>query len=655
MCGFAGAIEFNQRADDWCNLLTSMAHTLKHRGPDSEGFWFDESVGIGLAHRRLAIMDTSDKGHQPMFSHSGRLVIAYNGEIYNFEMLRKSLPKKNTEWRGHSDTEVILESFEEWGVERSVEKFIGMFAFALWDRKEHTLYLYRDRLGIKPLYFTRNVNTLLFGSELKSLKTHPRFSNEIDRDVLDLYFRFNYIPDPFCIYKDVYKLNPGHYIKINIDEFQNSSSTPIPHPYWHAKKQTENSRNNIFTWTEDEAIDKLNLLLRDAVESRMISDVPLGAFLSGGLDSTTVVGIMQDLSNRPIKTFTIGFGEKEFNEAIQAQKVAKYLNTDHTELYVTPEIATSIIPRLPDIYDEPFADYSQIPTFLVSELTKNHVTVSLSGDGGDELFNGYKQYQASREIWKKIGWMPGWLQSSIAQVIRSINVKTWDKYLYKLSPLSTKYGSIGSFGDKILKFSDILPSQMPEQLYLNLISHWKTTDNLVIDGNAPTTVHDDESQWPTYNDFSLRMMYFDLISYLPGDILTKLDRASMAVGLEARVPILDHRVVEFAWSLPLSMKVKNGIYKWILRQVLHKYIPPQLMDYKKMGFTIPLDRWLRNELREWAEELINETRLKQEGILNYVPIKQKWQEHLSGTRNWQFHLWSVLMFQAWLKKNEVIR
>jgi len=651
MCGIAGAIEFNKRPDDWRNILTSMAKMLKHRGPDSEGIWFDESVGVGLAHRRLAILDTSEKGHQPMLSHSGRLVIAYNGEIYNFEMLKKSLSNKNIKWRGHSDTEVILESFEEWGVERSVEKFIGMFAFALWDRKEQTLHLYRDRLGIKPLYYTKNFNTLLFGSELKSLKTHPGFSNEINRDVLDLYFRFNYIPDPFSIYKDVYKLSPGHYIKIKIDEFQNSSFTPIPHAYWQAKKQTENSHNDIFTGTEDEAIDELNLLLRDAVEARMISDVPLGAFMSGGLDSTTIVGIMQDLSNRPIKTFTIGFGEENLNEAVQAKKVAEHLNTDHTEMYVTPDIAMSIIPKLSEIYDEPFADFSQIPTFLISELTRNHVTVSLSGDGGDELFHGYKLYHTGIEMWKKIGWMPGWLQSSMAQVIRGINVNTWDKYLYKLSPLSTEYGSRGSFGDKILKLSDILPFHTPEQLYLNLLSHWKKRDKLVVDGIAQTTVYEDESQWPIYNDFSLRMMYFDLISYLPSDILTKLDRASMAVGLEARVPILDHRVVEFAWSLPLSVKVKNGIYKWILHQVNHKYIPPKLMDYKKMGFTIPLDRWLRVEIKEWVEEQINETRLKQEGFLNYAPIKQKWEEHLSGTRNWQFQLWSVLMFQAWLENN----
>ncbi|UCH66680.1 MAG: asparagine synthase (glutamine-hydrolyzing) [Ignavibacterium sp.] len=651
MCGFAGAIEFNKQADDWRNQLISMASMLEHRGPDSEGIWFDESVGVGLAHRRLAIIDTSDKGHQPMISHSGRFVIAYNGEIYNFEILRKSLPNNNRVWRGHSDTEIILEAFEEWGVERSVEKFIGMFAFALWDRKEQALYLYRDRLGIKPLYFTRINNSLIFGSELKALKTHPLFPNEIDRDVLELYFRFSYIPDPYCIYTDVYKLKPAHYIKINVEEFQDSSSMTVPHAYWVAKEKTANGQKNLFDGTENEATELLNDLLRDAVEARMISDVPLGAFLSGGLDSSTVVSMMQALSSRPVKTFSIGFGEEEFNEAVQAKKIAGHLKTDHTELYVTPDVAMSVIPRLADIYDEPFADFSQIPTFLISELTRKSVIVSLSGDGGDEIFGGYKLYQAGKDFWKKVGRMPGWLQSSMANVINKTNVKTWDKYLNKFSSLSSEYGSAGGIGDKARKFADLLPSQTPEQLYLKLLSHWKDKDKLVIDGNAPVTVHSDESEWPAYKDISLRMMYFDLISYLPGDILTKLDRASMAVSLEARVPILDHRVVEFAWSLPLSMKVKKGTTKWLLRQVLNKYVPAQLMDYTKKGFTVPIDGWLRTDLKPWAEELLIETRIKEAGYLNYDSINQKWQEHLSGERNWQFHLWSVLMFQAWLEKN----
>jgi len=649
MCGLTGFWETTARRTkaDLCRTVQEMAGTLRHRGPDDGGEWAEARAGVALGFRRLAIVDLSPAGHQPMESASERYVIAFNGEVYNFEALRRELAGQGAAppFRGHSDTEVMLAAIEAWGLEAAVKRFVGMFAFALWDRQERVLHLVRDRLGIKPLYYGWAGDTLLFGSELKALRAHPAFRPEIDRDVLTLLLRHNYIPAPYSIYKGVQKLPPGTILTL---AGGNGPGAAPPVPYWSVRDAAAAGLADPFSGSEAEAADQLDALLREAVGMRMVADVPLGAFLSGGVDSSTVVALMQAQSSRPVRTFSIGFREAGYDEAPFAREVAGHLGTDHTELYVSPEDAQAVIPTLPTLYDEPFADSSQIPTFLVSELARRHVTVSLSGDGGDELFAGYNRYFVGRSVWNRMRWMPPALRRAAGGTLAAMPPRTTDALAGRINPLLPRSLRHGGLSSKVAKTAAILGADCPDAMYETLVSHWMDPASLVLgaDGEPPTALTGTD-RWTGPADFTQRMMYMDLMSYLPDDILAKVDRASMAVSLEARVPLLDHRVVEFAWRLPLSLSLRGGQGKWLLRQVLYRYVPREMIERPKMGFGIPIDAWLRGPLRPWAEALLDERRLRDEGFFDPAPIRAKWHEHLSGRRNWQYHLWDVLMFQAW--------
>ncbi|WP_264082499.1 asparagine synthase (glutamine-hydrolyzing) [Nostoc sp. CENA543] len=631
-------------ADEIGNIVENMCQSLIHRGPDDSGIWIDGEVGIAIGHRRLSIVDLSPEGHQPMISFDGRYVIVFNGEIYNFLELKKQLQQLGYKFRGHSDTEVMLSSFCEWGVLEATKRFNGMFAFALWDRQEQVLHLGRDRLGEKPLYYGWCGNTFMFASELKALKAHPHFQAEINRDALALFLRFSYIPTPYSIYQGIYKLPPATLLSCHE---KTSNSQPIP--YWSAKTVVESGVASPFPGSEAEAIVHLEALLKDAVKMRMLADVPLGAFLSGGVDSSTIVALMQVQSPQPVKTFSIGFHEQDYNEAQYAKTIAQHLGTDHTEFYVTSQEALAVIPKLPNLYDEPFADASQLPTFLVSQLARNHVTVTLSGDGGDELFAGYNSYVWGRSIWQKIGWIPKTVRHSLAKALTSVSPQTWNRGFAAVDAILPAKLKLAGSGDKLHKLASILGVPHPDAMYANLVSHWPAPEAVVIGSCELSTVLNNPKLWANLSDFTERMMYWDLISYLPDDILVKVDRASMGVSLESRVPYLDHRVVEFAWQIPLSMKIRSHQGKWLLRQVLYKYVPQALIERPKMGFDMPIDSWLRGSLREWAENLLDESRLRTEGYLHPRPIRQKWEEHQRGDRNWQSYLWDVLMFQAWLE------
>jgi asparagine synthase (glutamine-hydrolysing) len=659
MCGFSGFIDATPflALKEWPAMLERMGEAIGHRGPDDSGVWLDVDAGIGLSHRRLSILDLSPQGHQPMLSVSGRYVIVFNGEIYNHRTLRKELefsplphaPSVGGEgvisWRGHSDTEVVLAAFERWGVEAALASFNGMFAFALWDRRDCVLHLALDRFGEKPLYYGWQNDTFLFGSELKALRVHPAFQAVIDPEALCLLLRHSYIPAPYSIYKGISKLEPGCFLTVSLRQREPDVVT-----YWSGMQAAVSGVVNVFTGSAIQAVDELETVLKDAVRQQMMADVPLGAFLSGGVDSSTVVALMQAQSSRPVKTFTIGFNEEGYNEAVHAKEVARHLATDHTELYVTAEEARAVILRLPTLYDEPFSDSSQIPTFLVSQLARQHVSVSLSGDAGDELFCGYNRYQVSANLWRKLAAVPLPLRKLAARGLTSISPKSWNNlagFLEGLMPRSTRFANVG---DKLHKGAGVLASQSADALYLGLVSHWHDPASVVIGGHEPLTLL--TGNLPILNGFDdvQRMMALDMLTYLPGDILTKVDRAAMGVSLETRVPFLDHRVVEFAWSLPQSMKLCDGQTKWVLRQVLHRHVPQALIERPKMGFGVPIDSWLRGPLREWAEDLLSETRLKREGFFHPMPIRQKWAEHLSGQRNWQYHLWDILVFQAWLEQ-----
>ena len=642
MCGIAGLIDQRLRssADQLGDTADRMVETLTHRGPDSSGKWSDVENGIALAHRRLSIIDLSPNGAQPMTSASGRSIIAYNGEVYNFDEIRKALTAEGRgPFRGASDTEVVLEACETWGIEQAVKRFIGMFAFALWDRKTRTLTLVRDRLGIKPLYWAQFGDLFLFGSELKALRAHGRWSPQIDQDAIAAFMRHNYIPAPHTAYRGVSKLPPGSILQLG------PQGRPKITAYWSLDDVVKEGRNNRLPDDDKTATDALETLLSDAVRQRMISDVPLGAFLSGGIDSSTVVALMQANSNRPVKTFSIGFSESGYDEAQYAKQVAAHLGTDHTELYVEPAQAMRMIERLPDMFDEPFADSSQIPTFLVSELTRPHVTVSLSGDGGDELFAGYNRYFQTTGAVGRLMNAPRPLRTGLAAALNGMSPHTWDQ-VFNLVP---KRWRPPTPGDKLYKLADVLRGGN-SAFYRRLVSHWDTPSDVVQGGSEPQGLLWDPTVIARFPDAIERMQYLDTLTYLPDDILTKVDRSSMAVSLEARVPLLDHRVVAFAWQLSSRQKVRHGKGKWLLRQVLQRYVPRELVERPKMGFGVPLDRWLRGPLRDWAEDLLSEHSLKQIGVLAPSPIRQKWQEHLSGGRNWQYHLWDVLMFQAWARR-----
>lgn len=581
-----------------------------------------------------------------MLSACGRYVLVFNGEVYNHLELRRELADAGVApvWRGHSDTETLLVGFATWGLEATLRRSVGMFALALWDRQNCSLSLARDRLGEKPLYFGRQGDVLLFGSELKSFGAHPAFRKELDRDALASYMRFNAVPAPHTIFRGIKKLMPGTCQSFSSD---GEGEALV---YWSAREAAESGRRRPFSGSEDEAMQALESVLGQAVEGQMMADVPLGAFLSGGIDSSIVVALMQARSTHPVKTFTIGFHETGYNEAVHAKAVAAHLGTEHTEMYVPADDAMAIIPELPVMYDEPFADSSQIPTFLLSRMVRRHVTVSLSGDGGDELFGGYNRYFWARAIWSRLGWAPRSLRAALAGALTVLPPSAWNQVfrgVARFLPAGWRYANPG---DKLHKLADILAVRTPEEIYLGLVSHWKQPEAVVCGSEEPATVLTIPSRWADLPDFESRMMYLDQISYLPDDILTKVDRAAMAVSLETRVPLLDHRVVEFAWSLPLSMKIREGKGKWLLRQTLYKHVPRELIERPKMGFGIPLDVWLRGALKPWAEALLDESRLRREGYFNPELIRAKWQEHLAGRRNWSYYLWDVLMFQAWSER-----
>lgn len=647
MCGVAGFLAPSGLGDALENVARRMADTLVHRGPDDSGVWTDKRCGIALAHRRLSILDLSPAGHQPMTSATGRYIISFNGEIYNHLDLRKELEAAGAapRWRGHSDTETLLASFEAWGIEPTLRKVVGMFAIALWDSHACTLVLARDRMGEKPLYYGRVGGALVFGSELKALKAYPGFDARVDRRALALFMRHNYVPAPWTIYANIWKVPPGCYVQFGPP----LTGDPLIKSYWSLMTVANAGLRAPFAGNETEATDELDRLLRQSIAGQMVSDVPLGAFLSGGIDSSTVVALMQAQSSRPVKTFTIGFYENEYNEAQHAKEVARCLCTDHTELYVTPKEAMDVVSRLPLLYDEPFADSSQIPTHLVALLARRHVTVSLSGDGGDELFGGYTRYFLAMSLWRRLNGLPLSLRRAVATSIMTLPPSAWNRifvYVAAVLPRRLRYSNPG---DKLHKLASLFSAARPEALYLRLVSHWEDPTQLVLGAEEPPTPVTDPSVWLLCSEFEHRMMYLDSLTYLPDDILTKVDRAAMGASLETRAPFLDHRVVEFAWRLPLSMKTRNGKGKWLLRQLLGRYLPPALIERPKMGFGVPIDRWLRGPLRDWAEALIAEERLIREGFLNPAPVREKWQEHLCGRRNWQYLLWDVLMFQAWLE------
>jgi asparagine synthase (glutamine-hydrolysing) len=649
MCGLAGYLSKQNTSVAPDVLLSKMADCIAHRGPDDFGVWHDSKAGIGLAHRRLSVVDLSSAGHQPMHAARGRYVMVFNGEIYNYSKLRSELEASNhsLNWNGNSDTETILAGFEEWGVEATIQRIIGMFAIALWDKQTNTLTLARDRIGEKPLYYGWQGDTFLFGSELKAMKAHPDFKAEIDRNSLSLYMRHCYIPAPYSIYEGIAKLMPGHVLSISLEQRE-----PHIKAYWSGVDAATQGKADQFKGSAEDAVTTLESLLKDAVGQQMMADVPLGAFLSGGVDSSTVVALMQVQSSRPVKTFSIGFHDDLYNEAEHAKAVARHLGTDHTELYVTPEDGMAVIHRLPTLYDEPFADSSQIPTFLVSSLARQHVTVSLSGDAGDELFSGYNRYQLTASMWSKLSRIPRPLRHLTAGIITNISPASWNRIASVLQGVVPAFSRWANVGDKLHKGAGVMASKSAADLYHRMISCWKDPASVVIGGvEPPTLITGNIPDLSALNKVE-RMMALDLLTYLPDDILCKVDRAAMGVSLESRIPLLDHRVVEFAWRLPMEYKLREGQTKWALRQVLYRHVPKELIERPKMGFGVPIDSWLRGPLRDWAETLLDESRLKQEGFFNPMLIRQKWDEHLSGNRNWQSLLWSVLMFQLWLEENE---
>jgi asparagine synthase (glutamine-hydrolysing) len=645
MCGIAGFIDrsASTSAADLHAQVRQMADAIRYRGPDSDGYWEDSSSGVALGHRRLAILDLSPAGHQPMRSATGRFVVVFNGEIYNFQEIRKELLScdPTVRFRGHSDTEVMLAAFELWGVRDSLPRFNGMFAFAVWDREQRSLHLARDRMGEKPLYYSFQGSTFLFGSELKALRAHPEFNAPISRSALAQYFAVNCVPGTLSIYEGVQKLPPGSTLTIQGDK------EPKVETFWTIKEAVQQGAEQPFRGSDDDAIDQLDILLRDAVRLRMLADVPLGVFLSGGIDSSTVTALMQVQSNRPVRTFSIGFGESEFDESLDARRVAQLLGTEHTELIVSPADAREVIPLLPAIYDEPFGDSSQIPTHLVAKMTRQYVTVALSGDGGDELFGGYNRHLWVSRIWNKVGRSPRILRRLIGGGLSSVSPETWDRILSAANNRLPSKAKQRNRGEKIHKLAGIIGASNAFSMYSRLTAHCADPSSLVL-GDFQAVPNQCMS-WLSSLDIAEQMMILDATNYLPDDILVKVDRAAMAVSLEGRIPFLDHRVIEFAYSLPLSLKIREGEGKWIVRRLLNRYVRRELFERPKMGFAVPLGAWLRGPLRDWAESLLAEDRLRQEGFLNPKQVRARWNKVLKGIGNGQFHIWDILMFQAWLE------
>ena len=643
MCGITGFFDPRPgERDERRAVLHRMNTALRHRGPDGDGLWQDAQGMVNLGHRRLAILDLTPTGAQPMATGDGRHVITFNGEIYNFAELRGELEHVGCRFHGTSDTEVLLQALRTWGVEPTLRRLNGMFAFAYWDGVEQALYLARDRFGEKPVYYGWHGGTFLFGSELKALACHPRFSREVDHESLALFMRFNYVPWPHSIFRNTWKLGPGHFLRIADGQMAE------PKPYWRlAEVIPEHSRPA----NDQDLVGQLDQALRKAVKLRMVADVPLGAFLSGGIDSSIIVAMMQVQAPRPVKTFTIGFWETPYNEGKDAARVARHLGTEHHEIYLSSRECTEVIVRLPEIYDEPFADSSQIPTTLVSEFTRRHVTVALSGDAGDELFGGYNRYFWTRRIWPRLRALPPGLRRLLAQMIQTAGPQGWDRAFEILNHCVPGKLQVRGGGEKLHKLAKALDAQNTDELYRGFVSQWHQPQEVLLQGKEPRLLDEHLQQVPAHLHYVERMMYMDTLTYLPSDILCKVDRASMSCGLEARVPFLDPNLAELAWSIPLDTKIRNGVAKWPLRQVLARYVPPKLFERPKAGFGIPIGDWMRGPMRAWVEEALSERRLTQGGYFRADVVRAQWLEHLSGRRNNQHALWGVIMFQEWLSKN----
>lgn len=647
MCGICGILSSDHpvNPDLLRSLALKMTNTLIHRGPDDGHVWIDATAGSALGHRRLSILDLSAAGRQPMESASGRHIIVYNGEIYNFQELRHELEGLGHRFHGHSDTEVLLAAISQWDVEQALRRANGMFAFALWDREKRTLTLARDRMGKKPLYYGWCGKTFLFGSELKSLRAHPDFDDEIDPDALGLLVQHQWIPTPYSIYRHVRKLPAGALLTLRSDTQPEQLK---PTFYWSAGVLAEQAEQDPFKGTFEEAVEELDVLLHDAVKRRMIADVALGALLSGGIDSTTVVALMQEQSQYPVKTFAIGFHDAKFNEAENAQAVANYIGTDHTELYVSPEESLALIPRLPALYDEPFADPSQMPTFLVSQLARSQVTVALSGDGGDELFGGYPRYFQIPAEWDKLHHYPLALRKSVQNLVRLLANRSWDAFGPNKLQEAQRLPRWQRYPAKLQRKTAHITAQNVLDLFARRRVNCEYASEFVIGAKPARTALTDPSRRPNLANPQMTMMYLDMMEYLPDDILVKVDRASMGVSLEMRNPLLDFRVVEFALKLPLSIRIgtqQGG--KRILREVLDRHVPRVLTDRPKKGFSVPISSWLRGPMRDWAEGLINEKRLHDQGFFHTEAVLRIWQQHLAGWHDNRDILWSILMFQSW--------
>ena len=640
MCGIVGFWDPRGGGAVAGDLVREMARAIAHRGPDGDGAWVDAEAGVALGHRRLAIIDLSTAASQPMASGNGRWVVTYNGEVYNHADIRRELEAEGRRFRTQSDTEVMLEAFDAWGIERALGRFIGMFALALWDRRDRKLTLIRDRMGVKPLYYGRNNGVLFFGSQPKAFRPHPAWRPEIDRDAIAACLAFNYIPAPLSVWRGIRKLRPGHYVTLDA-EGQGEERC-----YWDPREVARGGARQRLPEDAVAAEEELDALLSDAVKWRLVADVPVGAFLSGGIDSSTVVALMQRHLNRPAKTFTIGFREGGYDEAPAARAVARHLGTEHTELYLGHGDALAVIPTLSDFYDEPFADASQIPTMLVSRLARQSVTVSLSGDGGDEAFAGYPRYPLVTRIGGMLGRVPRSLRAGLARAITALSPAGWDR-AFDLLPAARRPRLAG---DRVHKFAGVLDFADFDDLHRRIISHWQVPPTAERYDGAPGFPELDRDYSASVSAPLDRMQLADMLTYLPDDILVKLDRASMSVGLEGREPLLDHRVLEFAWRLPHALRISGGSGKWLLRKVLDRYVPRALVERPKMGFGVPIDAWLRGPLREWAEDLLGEKSLREAGLLDPAPVRQYLAEHLSGRRNRQYSLWGALMVQAWHRR-----
>jgi asparagine synthase (glutamine-hydrolysing) len=644
MCGFAGL--FTTRGltlDELEAGAKRMIDPLVHRGPDDSGVWADATAGLALGFRRLAIVDLSPHGHQPMWSPSRRFIVVFNGELYNFQPLRRELEQQGYRFRGHSDTEIILAAFEHWGIDQAVPRFVGMFAIAVWDTQRRELSLLRDRIGKKPLYVYRGARLITFGSELKALLEGPSFDRSIDRDALASYLRYLYVPAPKSIFKDAIKLPPAHILTISDPDLP----LPEPRPYWSLRETALAGLANPIGGSDDDAVEELDAVLSQSVACRMYSDVPLGALLSGGIDSSTIVAMMQEASGRPVKTYTIGFDEEDFNEARHAAAVAEHLGTDHTELLLTGDDAQALVPRLPEVFDEPLADPSQLPTLLVSQLARRQVTVALCGDGGDELFGGYNRYVYGSRMLPRVDRLPRALRQSVGAGIGTVPLAAWDR-VHQFAAAVLPGLPHSRVGERIHKVGALMSADSVGDMYRSLLSAWQHPGDLIeTDGDGLDANRQILADGPP--DLLDRMMLADQSMYLPDDLLAKVDRASMATSLEVRAPLLDHRVIEFSWRLPRSLKIRDDVGKWALRQVLYRRVPKALVERPKMGFSVPIDRWLRGPLRKWAEALLSRDALTASGV-DPVPVGIAWRNLQEGRRQSGAALWAVLMFQAWRER-----